>query len=703
MEKFTRLFLTAIFLALASVSFAQNTADSTGAKLPGSTKAPAKTSKTSSVDTSHVKDAQNQTKFMQTDMQSKKYNFYERRNISTPLMPRYDLDSAVYQSGKKRHKQQEAFKNSEYYFPARPKDAWELGVNFGNAMVSGDVQPKIYPYSPFDNYGVGVSVRKSFGYTFSMRAEFMHEVSTGQNWQPSENLEFNKVLNPFPNHTNGVDTIGPSYYNNQKLDASRTEDGINMNGLFFFNYRTWVNDLSIQFIATLGNINFHKERNIIGIYVLGGLDLYAYQTKYDAVNSQGSVYDFSPVEELFQNQNNNNGSVNYLVKDKRLEALKLLNGILDGRYTVYAEQDQDKLGWGHWALVPSFTVGAGVAFHTTKWMTIALEERVILSQNNQLLDGDRWQEDDHPSLVPHNDNISYTSINFNFHLLGKKRVEPLYWLNPVNYSYKKIGEMNPAALAEELFKDDDNDGVPNYLDREPNTKKGCPVDTHGVALDSDHDGIIDCEDKEPFSPPGYPVDSNGVAIIPPNPCCDTTRRYYNNIQEVPVPGQAPVTQEVPAQPNNGAVGENVVVVPPVKKPVTDCSKIELPFVVFDAEKYYVDPQYYGNLHQIAERMQLCPEVKIVVTGYGEARPDQKFNEQLGWNRANAAVDYLVDKYGISRDRFILKYSGSKKAATGTVYERRMKNKVEFRYTNEGETGESNPPAPHPGIKAGSNK
>jgi len=310
MEKFTRLFLTAIFLALASVSFAQNTADSTGAKLPGSTKAPAKTSKTSSVDTSHVKDAQNQTKFMQTDMQSKKYNFYERRNISTPLMPRYDLDSAVYQSGKKRHKQQEAFKNSEYYFPARPKDAWELGVNFGNAMVSGDVQPKIYPYSPFDNYGVGVSVRKSFGYTFSMRAEFMHEVSTGQNWQPSENLEFNKVLNPFPNHTNGVDTIGPSYYNNQKLDASRTKDGINMNGLFFFNYRTWVNDLSIQFIATLGNINFHKERNIIGIYVLGGLDLYAYQTKYDAVNSQGSVYDFSPVEELFQNQNNNNGSVN---------------------------------------------------------------------------------------------------------------------------------------------------------------------------------------------------------------------------------------------------------------------------------------------------------------------------------------------------------------------------------------------------------
>lgn len=323
MEKFTKLFLTITFIAFASVSFAQTSPDTT-AKQPGSTKAiktskPAK-SNSASVDTTHkVKDAQNQTKFMQTDMQSKKFNFYERRNISTPLMPRYDLDSAIYQRGKKRDKQQAAFKSSEYYFPARPKDAWELGVNFGNAMVSGNVTPKVFPYSPFDNYGVGVSVRKSFGYTFSMRAEFMHEVSTGRSWQPDENLEFNKVLNPQPNAPG--DSVGPNYYSNPKLDASRTKEGINMNTIFFYNYRTWVNDLSLQFVATLGNINFHKERNIIGIYIFGGVDLYAYQTKYDALNSSGSVYDFSPVYELFLNQSNNNGNVNYLTKDKEQQRL----------------------------------------------------------------------------------------------------------------------------------------------------------------------------------------------------------------------------------------------------------------------------------------------------------------------------------------------------------------------------------------------
>ena len=79
----------------------------------------------------------------------------------------------------------------------------------------------------------------------------------------------------------------------------------------------------------------------------------------------------------------------------------------------------------------------------------------------------------------------------------------MWWLNPVYHTYRKLGEVDPQSLMDQMFKDDDDDGVPNYLDREPNTKKGCPVDAHGVALDSDHDGIIDCLDKEPFSPPGY--------------------------------------------------------------------------------------------------------------------------------------------------------------------------------------------------------
>ncbi|MBL0309780.1 MAG: OmpA family protein [Bacteroidetes bacterium] len=670
-------------------------------------------------------DPQNQMQFMQSDLESKKYNFYKRKEISTPLMPRYDTDSAAFQRGKKRGKQQQSYRNSQYYFPAKPKDAWEIGVNFGAAFVSGNVSPKLSPFSPFDNIGAGFTIRKAVGYVFSVRLQYLFQRSTGRNWRPDATLRFNRVLNPLqqgPGTNNTVrDSIGPSYYNNPKLDATRTSRGIRMNGFFFFNYRTYVHDVSLQAIVNIGNINFHRERNIINIYLLGGVDGYFYRTRYDALDENGQAYDFSPVMELQQTPANSPW-VNASRKDRRKEAYIRLNQILDGKYETDAEQDDNLVGIKKWHFVPAFTVGAGIMFHATKWFTIGLEERVILSQSSRLLDGYRWEQDEHSSLTSHYDNISYTSLNFNFHIGLKKRTEPLYWLNPIQYSYKKIGDMNPEAIAEALFKDDDGDGVPNMLDKEPNTKKDCPVDTHGVALDSDKDGIIDCEDKEPYSPPGYPIDSVGVAIVPS--CCDEVNQgnsyktgpegelvHGNNIQETDSTGAViqqkgntiretavdageRVDKRKGAAPRLGAgtgtsTGTGI-----------DCAKVALPYISFDDDKFNIDPSYENKLQQIAERMLLCPDIRLVVTGFNESRNDPKFNEQLSWNRANAAVDYLVEKYGISRDRFILKYRGGKKAASSPA-ERKATNKVDFRYANDGESGSSNPPAPHPGLKAGS--
>src|SRR5579863_1656459 len=72
-------------------------------------------------DSSNVRDRQNQRQFLKPDMESKDYNFYQRKIISQPLMPRYDLDSAVFQNDKKKKKQQQAFLARQYAFPAKPK------------------------------------------------------------------------------------------------------------------------------------------------------------------------------------------------------------------------------------------------------------------------------------------------------------------------------------------------------------------------------------------------------------------------------------------------------------------------------------------------------------------------------------------------------------------------------------------------------
>ncbi|MCK5255555.1 MAG: OmpA family protein, partial [Deltaproteobacteria bacterium] len=52
-----------------------------------------------------------------------------------------------------------------------------------------------------------------------------------------------------------------------------------------------------------------------------------------------------------------------------------------------------------------------------------------------------------------------------------------------------------------------------YLDKCPNTPKGCKVDKDGCPIDSDGDGVPDCLDKCPNTPRDTKVDKNGCPIV----------------------------------------------------------------------------------------------------------------------------------------------------------------------------------------------
>ncbi|HRN95138.1 MAG TPA: OmpA family protein [Chitinophagales bacterium] len=628
---------------------------------------------------SEKKDRQNQVKFMKPDMEATDYNFNDSKAVSQPLMPRMDLDSAVYQKNKKQKKQQTAFKEMKYMYPARPSDQWEIGVNLGYAFISGDVNP--YWSKVWQNWGAGLTIRKSIGHTFSLRFQYQFAWMTGQNWAPDYNLKFNQGLNgQYDPNVNYVKGVG--------LDTSNHIPKANK-GYFFYNYRTFVHDFALQAVVNLGNIRFYRERNMVNFYLFGGVGGTLTRTQMDALDANGKMYDFTDVLSLYQVGGGAGAPPVNARLDKRKEALKLLKGKFDGKYESDADRDIDRLGlFKNYQFLPTFNFGFGVAFHISKWVTLSLEEKIMIT-GSDVLDGYRWTQDEYPGFTRDNDNISYTSIGFNFHV-GRNKVEPLWWLNPNDYVYRKIAETNPDKIIAEAFKDDDEDGVPNKLDKEPNTKKGCPVDVRGVTLDSDKDGIADCDDKEPYSPPGYPVDQFGVAQIPPNPCCD----------------EGDDLLMLGGEGANGKDGAGVGAEGSKRRRGRggDCSKIELPGVFFESDKYYIDPSYLSSIHQVAERMQQCPDMRLVLTGYDESRNDQKYNEQLSWNRAQKVADYLVEKYGISRDRFIVKYQGGKKSnANKSAIERKESRKVEFRYAEEDEKGDSNPASPHPGYKAGSDK
>lgn len=557
---------------------------------------------------------------------SEDYQVEDRRKVSKTMMPDYDEIQGFNQKTKKKQKQEEAYLNEEYYYPAKPKNAWQIGVNGGIALMNGDVNQNFFKGSKplLPGYTFGVNVKKPFSYIFSGRLSYKFIETWNTDWEASTLTQPQRgsVINLRDNYAAG----NPIFHNSHSVMHDATLDGI----------------------ISLGNTRFHKERtNVVFNVILsaGGL---LYQTWYDHLDENGNPYDYTTVASAVGNGG-----------DKK-ETIEQLQALRNGVYETPAEGQPNSAGggFGNYTFTPAFGGGFGITFRLNRIMDLDLESKIMFTRDD-LLDGVQWEETG--TLTRNFDTYATTTLGLNFKLVGKNKTEPTTLLNPMHYTYQKLAEADPERAIDDLLQDDDGDGVPNRLDEEDDTPEGAPVDPKGRALDSDKDGIIDLMDEEPFSAPGYPINENGVAQIPPPP------------------------------------------VPEVKNGF-DCEAVtELPSVHFDKDKYYIRPEFYAHMHNAAEMMMLCPDMKVVAVGMTDKDDNEKYNEQLSWNRVNAVIDYMTEKYGIERSRFIVNYDGEASASGTSSIEQYKERKVSLKVAGSGDAGNSNPAAPHPGIKAGSNK
>lgn len=82
------------------------------------------------------------------------------------------------------------------------------------------------------------------------------------------------------------------------------------------------------------------------------------------------------------------------------------------------------------------------------------------------------------------------SIGLNIYLGGAEKHAD--WYSEKNELKEKVlGLEERVAKLETDLIDTDQDGVPDYLDREPNTMSGVAVDTKGIAVDKNRNGIPD--------------------------------------------------------------------------------------------------------------------------------------------------------------------------------------------------------------------
>lgn len=197
--------------------------------------------------------------------------------------------------------------------------------------------------------------------------------------------------------------------------------------------------------------------------------------------------------------------------------------------------------------------------------------------------------------------------------------------------------------------DSDGDGVPDYLDKCPNTPKGVKVDKDGCPLDSDGDGVPDYLDKCPDTPKGAPVDKVGCPLdsdgdgVPDylDKCPDTPKGKKVDSDGCPIPEKVSLSLEVE----------------------------------FDTGKSDIKSRYHEELKKVGDFMNKYPEANGVIEGHTDNVGSASANQKLSQRRADAVRTYIIKKFGIAPSRLTARgYGEDKPIASNSTAAGRQKNR-----------------------------
>lgn len=191
-----------------------------------------------------------------------------------------------------------------------------------------------------------------------------------------------------------------------------------------------------------------------------------------------------------------------------------------------------------------------------------------------------------------------------------------------------------AAAPAEVVIDSDKDGVPDDMDKCPDTPAGVAVDKDGCPLDSDKDGVPDYLDKCPNTPIGESVDKDGCTPV---------------VEEVKTQAEA-----APEIMEKGRITLNVL---------------------FDTNKAVIKKNSFQDVDNLAAVMKKYPDLNVIIEGHTDSVGSAASNKKLSQRRADAVKKYMVEKSGIDAKRLTAKGFGEDKpVASNATKEGRQKNR-----------------------------
>lgn len=387
-------------------------------------------------------------------------------------------------------------------------------------------------------------------------------------------------------------------------------------------YKNQTHQLGFDVIASLNAASHYRGNPKTNVYVLAGYALNASRVLYQ--NAGGAQ---PGGYSIFYGYNQNEVFPN------------------SQRNTITTFGGAEVNGRNAYTLYHGLNLGAGIAFKLSNKVNFGLEHKfTFTAPGYDFLDGVRAGNN--------NDYFSFTSARVNLNIgNASKKVQPLWWLNPNNFVYSELNSPSHMKMPKVVLPDADKDGVTDQFDLEPNTPAGAPVDTHGRAKDTDGDGVPDYKDKELLTAQKcFPVNNDGIGTCPEPACCKEIKDMIANMK----PAEA----------------------------TPQCNIGSLPSIQFKG-KATLSKDAQNILNGVAARINANPSCNIKVIGYAAS---SKASQQLSWDRVNAVIKYLVEKQGVSENRFIFTYGQDGDA-----------NTVDLQGTLE--AGPNTVPAPHPNLKS----
>jgi OOP family OmpA-OmpF porin len=259
----------------------------------------------------------------------------------------------------------------------------------------------------------------------------------------------------------------------------------------------------------------------------------------------------------------------------------------------------------------SIPIGLGGKYKLNNQFDLGLEGILNFVNSDRM---DLYSDDRNTDLVG---SLMFT-LGYNF--TGLKKSQHIDWANPVATIYDDLARKS-AKATDDLKRDGDGDGIPDYIDLELNTKAGYKVNVKGETLDSDVDGIPDTEDADPYG--------------------------FNQMLSVYYPAE---NFKVKTSTDVMKFSDSI---PEADFITLNSEGYGLPVITFAPNKYDIHVEQYPLLQHIARILKVDTSVSVAIIGHADNNKPDLTQLTIAEKRALAVKRQLMKIYEIESERLLI--------------------------------------------------